>query len=204
MQPLIGPFSMSLGHNPIPPTPFNSPIPSSEQTQTSEHTPSLSPDSVLHVTQTQNSNLQNPPIVSDQHANTTHLNSTLRWERIEGLGHVMIMGELRENSGSSSSTDSNSSTVARFNLDKLNENQLERLCRHAWGGSQTLIEPVVHGVNRDRLHFDFRGSSLGLGTGGSHSMGQNLIRAQPWLALCGIQPRPVLFAWTLDWTILLA
>lgn len=116
----------------------------------------------------------------------------------------MITGELRENSGSSSSTDSNSSTVARFNLDKLNENQLERLHRHAWGGSQTLIEPVVHGVNRDRLHFDFRGSSSGLGTRGSHSMGQNLIRAQPWLALCGIQPRPVLFAWTLDWTILLA
>lgn len=122
----------------------------------------------------------------------------------------MITGELRENSGSSSSTDSNSSTVARFNLDKLNENQLERLRRHVWGGSQTqeasnsLIELVVHGVNRDRLHFDFRGSSSGLGTGGSHSMGQNLIRAQPWLALCGIQPRPVMFAWTLDWTILLA
>ncbi|KAF3968912.1 hypothetical protein CMV_007251 [Castanea mollissima] len=35
---------------------------------------------------------------------------------------------------------------------------------------------------KDRLHFDFGGSSLGLSTGGSHSMGQNHIRVQPFIA----------------------
>lgn len=114
---------------------------------------------MLHVTQAQNPNPQNPPIVVDQHANSTHLNSTLRWEWIEGLGRVMITGELRETSGSNSSTHSDSGTIAMFNLDKRNENQPEWIRRHAWGGRQTqeasntLIEPVVRDVNRDGLHF---------------------------------------------------
>lgn len=80
---------------------------------------------MLHVTQAQESTLQGTPIMSDQHANTTQVQSTLRREWIEGVGSVLIAGELQENSVSSSSLDSVSGTVAMFNLDKLNENQLE-------------------------------------------------------------------------------
>ena len=132
---------------------------------------------MLHVTQAQESTLQGTPIMSDQHANTTQVQSTLRREWIEGVGSVLIAGELQENSVSSSSLDSVSGTVAMFNLDKLNENQLEWLRRHAWGRGQIheasnhLVEFVVQDVNRDRLQFDFGGSSLRPGIRISHLLG---------------------------------
>nr|POE78111.1 hypothetical protein CFP56_37903 [Quercus suber] len=76
---------------------------------------------------------------------------------VNGLGPVMMKGVLREATGSSLATESDSEMVVMFNLDRLNDDHPKWLRGNAWERGQILestdelINSLVNGADRDRL-----------------------------------------------------
>ena len=75
------------------------------------------------------------------------VDSSLRWTWVEGNGPFMTTGTLREDTRSDSTTDSDE-TMLLFNLDRLNEDRPEWVCRDAWNRGQIpdIPEPSIENL----------------------------------------------------------
>ena len=105
-------YSLSFGHNAIPPTYFNSHISSNPD----RPSPDNSPETMLnHLNATMAQPSPLPYQLDSNQGNTT--NSDMR----RGEGPFMTNGLLQESPNSSDTTESESLTATMFNLESLNE-----------------------------------------------------------------------------------
>ena len=115
-------YSISFGHNAIPPTSFNSHISSNPDTPSPDNSPETMLNH-LNATMAQPSPLSYQP--DSNQGNTT--NSDMR----RGEGPFMTNGLLQESLNSSDTTKSESLTTTMFNLESLNEGRPDWTRGHA-------------------------------------------------------------------------
>ncbi|KAL0015318.1 hypothetical protein SO802_002387 [Lithocarpus litseifolius] len=153
--------SLHLDNHDDPITPFNTPIPSPEQSLTNGPRGSDYASNMF-------------PLQHD-HNSHTHTNSSgmhtdfmpLRWTWLDGVGPFVTNGNFRDNHHSSSEIDSDSLTVTMFNLNHLNMDRPEVRGVSLWERGQipespvSLVEDLVRRVNRDYFNFELGGASDG-------------------------------------------
>nr|POE67631.1 hypothetical protein CFP56_26854 [Quercus suber] len=143
--------SLSINRGNVPPTPVNSPTSPSDTSHTLNLNLNLHADPPIEPNPSLNSNTSMHATQENQNNNSLHE----IW--VNGTGPFVTNGELREVTGSSSATESDSETVVLFNLDRLNDNRPEWLRGNAWERGQIpespnrLNNPVVNREERDGL-----------------------------------------------------
>nr|POE90949.1 hypothetical protein CFP56_05321 [Quercus suber] len=143
--------SLSINRGNVPPTPVNSPTSPSDTSHNQNLNLNLHADPLLEPNPSLNSNTSLHATQENQNNNSLHE----MW--VNGIGPFFTNGELREATGSSSTTESDSEMVVLFNLDRLNDNHPEWLCGNAWERGQIpespdrLNNPMVNREERDRL-----------------------------------------------------
>ena len=91
----------------------------------------------------------------------------LRRTLVDGTGPYITTGELRVQTDVSSDTESGFEMVRIFNLDQLNDGCPEWLRSDAWDvgqileNSNSLVQPIVNRVDRDRLRVETVNPSVG-------------------------------------------
>ena len=144
-------LSLSINRGNAPPTHVNSPISPSDDPNNQNPNLNLHADPPLEPNLSLNSNTNMHATQENQNTNSLHE----MW--VNGFGPFMTNGELKEATGSSLATKSDSETVMLFNLDRLNDNHLKWLRGNAWGRGQIpestdgLNNHMVNREERDRL-----------------------------------------------------
>ena len=147
--------SLHLDIHDDPATPYNTPIPSPEQSHAN------SPKGSANAQHDHNS-----------HTHLTypgmHTKSmSLRWTWFDGVGPFVTNGNFRDTQHSSSETDSDSLIATMFNLDNLNMDRSEDRGVSLWERGQipkspgSFVEDLVRRVNRNRFYFELGSASDG-------------------------------------------
>ena len=169
-------LSLSLGNPPITQTPLNSLASTPNLSLNPDNPPNTSLDQTTLTTQSLDHNpectaafILRPPCALPSSSN-------LHWTWMGDNGPFMTNGSLRENSRSSSATDSDE-IVLLFNLDRLNEDCPEWVRRNAWSREQIpeMLDPYIESLVQrvDRNRFEVGGSSDGPQIRRSQELGQD-------------------------------
>ena len=157
-------LSLSLGNPPITQTPLTSPASNPILAPNLDNPPNTNLDQTNQTIQYVDHNAEDTATFILRPPCALPSGSNLHWTWVGDNGPFMTNGSLRENSRSSSATDSDE-TVLMFNLDRLNEDCPEWVRRNAWSGDQIPDMPVPYSEDliqrADRNRFEVGGSSDG-------------------------------------------